>query len=372
MSIINQLFNRKISLKLSLFYVGFILCSISTLLGRSALFEFPDLLTEQILPIISATLFGAKFLLDKHTKKELPIYVIIIVVLIILKIFCSLNTYIVLSVLAFISFRQVNIDKVIKIDLAIKAFFLLSHALVFTVDYLTGIEETSNFIHYLTKGTSLSLYFVNPNTTGLLGTWIALDMLYLKKDKRFRDFVFPTVIVLITYFLTTSRTPFLVYIVYILLQFIRNDNHLMILQKTIYPFLSILSLLVMMFYNPNNSIFMIIDKALSGRLYYSSLAYNLIGINIIPRTDAALLLKNCVVDVFYVKCCVQFGITTLALYYIPHLLMPKNASKEEKRMSIVASIYLFFEWVIANIGFAPAYLILADAFYNHRGNEGVE
>ena len=349
-----------------LFCIGFSLVVISRLLERSALMNVSDVFLTTM-TIVAVGFFFAKIILSSHERREFIFGTLVVIVAMITKIMAGNLTFLVVTCLAFISMRGVNIRTVLKIDIAIKTLFLTVHGLVFMADYMSGVEGVSEFIFSSAKGIGSSLYFVNPNTTGMIGLCIVLDMLYLKANKKVKDFMIPTLIMLIIFLITVSRAPLLVYIVYLLLQFIKNARALTVLQRTAYPLLFILCLVVVVFVTPNTPIYNLFDGLLSGRVRTSFVAFNLVGVNILPSASNATLLKDYTIDVFYIKCLVEFGVVTMLLYYLPHIILPPKASNESKRMSIVISVYLLFETVVANIGFATPYLILADCIYN--GND---
>ena len=119
--------------------------------------------------------------------------------------------------------------------------------------------------------------------------------------------------------------------------------------------------------SPGTPIYDMLNALTSGRIGFSFMAYNLIGPVFLPDSNAMVALEKYPIDVFYIKCLVNYGIITMIIAYIPHFILPTDSSKETKRISIIASLYLFFEAVLVNIGFAPAYLILADAIINKEG-----
>ena len=349
-----------------LFYSAFFLFAVSTLIRRSAIIDFPDYLMLDVFPLIACVLFFVKFLLDKHSRKELFVCILIMVAIVLLRVGAGLNAFIVTSVFALLTIKDVDIRKVIKLDILVKSFFLLSHVLVFTVDYLTGIGEALDYVNYYMKGMSVSFYFLNSNTTGLLGTCIAMDMLFLKKDKTTKDYIVPTIIAVVTFLLTASRTPLLIYVLYVLLQFIRNGKVLTVIQRSIYPALCLVAFSMVSFLDMDSPIFNFLNPLFSGRISQSMNAYDVLGMNVLPDASRAVLLENYTIDVFYVKCMVDFGLVTMLLYYLPNLFLPANSDNDTKRISIVACVNLFFETVIANVGFAIPFLILADAFYNRK------
>ena len=365
MSFASKFLTKKIKNPTSvLFYVSFFLISMSRMVQASGLVDISEDIMD-VFMVIACVLFLIKIAFDKGTVKELLLKVLIAGFAMCLRAF-GLPMFIISSCFAFLAMKNVDIKTVIKIDLVVKTMFFMFSAIVFGVDYFTGEERTIEYIYEAKKGTAISLYFKNPNTTGLIGTMIAFDLLYLKDNKRFKDFVLPTLIATITFALTTSRAPFLVYCVYLLLQFIKNGKVLTVIQKLTYPILFGLAFYTVTSVSVGSPVYKFLNPLLSSRIWYSIAAYKSVGMTILPSLANAILLKDYVIDVFYVKCIVRYGLITLLLYYIPHLLLPKNATNEQKRMSIVASLYLFFEDAVTNVGFAIPYLIIADAIFNKR------
>lgn len=365
MNFMNRFLSKNIGNPSSiLFYVSFFLISLSRMLQSSGLVEISESAMD-VFMVFACILFLLKIVFDKTGAKKLLVKIIIALLVVVLRMF-GLPMPIVSSCFAFLAMENVNIKTVIKIDLLVKSAFFIFSAIVFGADYLTGEERVTEYIFEAKKGTAVALYFKNPNTTGLVGTMIALDLLYLKDNKKFRDFIFPTLIAGTTFALTTSRAPFLVYCVYLALQLIKNGKVLTIIQKLTYPILFAFTFYVINSVPVGSSMYKILNPLLSSRIWYSIVAYNSVGLTILPSLANTILLKNYIIDIFYMRCIVRYGLITLLLYYIPHLILPVNATNEQKRMSIIASIYLFFEDAVSNVGFAIPYLIIADAIFNKK------
>ena len=116
--------------------------------------------------ITATVLFVVKIILDKH-KRSLLLFEIAIYLLAIGIRVAGGPTFLMVSCLAFMAMKDVNIKTVIKIDITVKSFFLLTHVIIFAVDYLSGVEAVWDYIAFSEKGTTIALYFRNPNTTGL-------------------------------------------------------------------------------------------------------------------------------------------------------------------------------------------------------------
>ena len=343
-----------------LFYFGFFIISISKMFERSALIEIPTSVLGTI-DIVAMMSFLVKFLLDKHSLFELVICTIFFVLMLTMRLFTGFPVVLLVSFCAFIAMKNVNIRTVLKLDIAIKSIFLMMHALAFAIDLATGYEAVYAYIDEVAKGVTASLYFVNPNSTGLIGTWIAIEILFLSDKNKKTSYIIPTLIALFVFFITASRTPLLVYAVYVVLCLIKNEKVLTILQRVAYPLFCVVSFLMIEILVPGSQVYDMINSATSGRVAISRMAYDRFGMTFLPTGNTF----GYPIDVFYVKCFVNYGLVTLAIAYIPHLLL-LNGDIESKRISIVISLYLLFEVALVNVGFAPAYLILADALFNKK------
>lgn len=361
----NQKIRKKNILNV-LFYSGFIIISLSKMMERSALIQLSDDIFS-ILNVFGIVLFLTKLMLDQHNARELLFNVGLLLLMFFLKLSMGMPLFMLATCCGFMAIKGVDIRIILKIDIVIKTLFLIFHSLIFALDYISGTEMVFDFIDEVRKGTVMSLYFVNPNSTGLIGVWIAIEILFLKENKKWFDYIAPTMFVSLVFIITTSRTPFFVYVVYLALQFIKSDGVLTIIQKLAYPFFCTLSFMMVSLLSPGTPIYDMLNALTSGRIGFSFMAYNLIGPVFLPDSNAMVALEKYPIDVFYIKCLVNYGIITMIIAYIPHFILPTDSSKETKRISIIASLYLFFEAVLVNIGFAPAYLILADAIINKEG-----
>lgn len=345
-----------------LYYAAFSIIVICRLAQSSALVPLP-VTFYKIAILVSSALFLIKILLDRH--KFIELIAILTATAIFGYIYLVTDaSFFIATFLAIASIKGVSIKKVVKLDILYKAIFLITHTLVFSLDYIFQIGEVFNYVEEFAKGTSYFLYFNNPNTTGLLGTWLAIDILYLKDDPKFKDFIFPTVLATLFFIITRSRTAFYSYILYIALHLIKNERMLNVLQKITYPLLAVVSLIIVAAVGTGGQIFQFLNNLFSYRLFFSVHAFSEVGMQLLPNAASANIFDKYTIDNFYVRCFIFYGLITLILFYLPHMLLPKTGKQKEKRISIVSSVYLFFEAVLANIGFCVPYLMLADGSLN--------
>ena len=265
--------------------------------------------------------------------------------------------------------KNIDIKKIFKIDITLKIIFLLSHTLIYANDYLYNYEKVASTMFYsIKKGYSHTLYFANPNTVGLLLIWLIVEILYLKKKIKIKDLLIGLIILLIGYIITKSRTALFAYLVYMTLHFINNKKIIDILHRYTFLLLTLLSFYIVKFLAINSIQYIILNGLLSNRLGYSIKAFSVANMHFFPNILPNNFFEYFVIDNFYVRCFIFYGLISLILILIPQLLIPKKGYEKEKKLSILLNIYIFFEAVTMNIGYTPVYIALADIIYNKKNN----
>lgn len=364
MNFINTVFK-----KCFLYYTGFFIAVFVHICKASALINISDGFYNTAV-IVSSLLFLIKFLLDKHSPRMIFIVSVCIVLLCILY-YLGAPAFIVLFFLSSISISGVNRRRIIQIDLLTKIVFFLSHALLYLLDSATGsINSVLLANDTLANSMENSLYFINPNNTGMIGMWAIIDYLLLSsKKKTIKAYILPTIAAIVIFLITTSRTAIGIYALFILLRFVKDRKKLNIASKLIYPLCMAISLIIVACLTYDNPTVIEIDKALSGRIWYSLMSYNAMGVHLLPYSQGLEYLQLYIIDNFYVKCAVYYGLITVVMYLIPYLLLSKKSKKDTLRLSIVSAISMVFENTTANIGLAIPYVIMADEIVNKdKGN----
>lgn len=350
--------------KIFLYYLAFALLVFHRLLQSSVFITLPETISHFFI-VSSSLLFIMKIILDRYKPYQL-VFILLLTTLSSYVYYITSISFILTTFLAIISIKDINIKTVLKIDIVLKSLSLIFHAAIFALDYFTDFAPVYEQIEETTKGISSTLYFSNQNTTGLFATWLAIDLICLKDNPKVRNFILPTLIVIIAFFITKSRTPFYSYLIFLALQFLRNEKIINIIQKLVYPVCIAISIYIVKFLNVNGTLFNVFNNMFSGRIWYSIQAFNSTNLQIFPNANNAKLFSSFVIDNFYIRCFVFYGLITIILFYIPHLLLPKKGALQEKRVSIITSLYLFFESAIANVSFGAPYLIIASAIANRE------
>jgi hypothetical protein len=346
------------------------LLAVSRIMESSTLFNFSNVFYN-ILTVVSVFLLVLAYILipkkEKTNDKKLYFVGFIISVLTVL----GAPVYMLIAFLLYLSIKNIDVRKVIKIDIVVKAIFLCLHAVMFII-YVTSGRGMTEYVFEGLKGTGYSLLFANPNTAGLIGTWLAMEILYIRGEKNIKSYIIPTIIAIVTFMITASRTPFFAYILFVFLRIIKDDKVLSVLQKIVYPILFLISLFMVTSISYDNQFFAQANQLLSGRLSHSIIAVQTAGIHFLPNIlesdffTQSSMVARLTIDNFFVRGFIQYGIITLLLYYYFFLKVPKSASRDSKRISIIFSIYLFFEVTVAYAGFNIPLLIAMDSIRNQR------
>lgn len=347
-----------------LYYIAFSIAVILRLCTSSVLFNVTHDLNK-IITFIIILLFAIKIMLDKHTFKELIAIIIGSILFIYLYLILDL-AFLLIAYFAFIAIKNVNINTVVRIDIFIKIFFIGSHAFLYGIDYLFDYSKIESLIIISKKGISHCLYFVNPNTIGMLSFWLVMDLVFINKDLDYKKHIFFLMILIIIYYISKCRTSLYSYIIFILLSIIKKEKIVQFIYKYIYVILAIISFLIINDVKENSSYFSIMNGLLSGRLSYSIRAYNIVGLHFLPNYLSEEFFSNYTIDNFYVRCYIFYGVLSMIIMYIPIILIPKKNFTKEKTILIMSCIFLFFEAVTINIGYAIPYLIAADIIFNKK------
>ncbi|MBR1416985.1 MAG: hypothetical protein IJ572_04130 [Bacilli bacterium] len=351
-------------IKNSIYYIAFSLLVIVNTLLKSVLIQ-PPVLFFQVTYVLITILFLVKIILDKPNIKESIIYVILLILMIYLY-YITRNKFLVLNLLAFISIKNIDIKKIIKIDIIIKLLFILSHSIFYFYDYIFNNNNILELIHTSSKGTSLYLYFINPNFTSYLVFAIVFDYLFLQEKINIKKIIICTLLIIITFIITRSRTPFIMYLLLLLFYLIKNKKLINCIYYSSYIILSFISLYFLKF-SFHTPIYYKLNDLLSGRFGYPRLAFEEIGLSLIPSSSSMQIYGKYIVDNFYDMCFLFLGVITLLIYLVPIIMTPKKGFEKEKKFIIICIIYLFFETLTIKIGVSIFLLLIANIIYNRKG-----
>lgn len=340
------------------YYAAFILTVILRLTTSSTLFNLPLSINYAILGIANI-LYMIKIILDNHNIKES----IMIAIILAISLYIYKETgvsYIFTGFLSIVAIKNVDIKKVVKIDIVLKLLFLLSHGILYFYNYIFNYAAIESIINYSVKGISHSIYFSNPNTVGALVLLLVLDILYLKNTLKLKNLLIGGIFIIISYLVCKSRTPMYIYFIFIGISFIKNMKIINFLSKHTYFLLGLLSFIIIHVLDSSNAILLTVDKMFSNRLIYSMIAYRQYGLAIFPNAAANTYIAHFIVDNFFVRCFINYGVITFLTVGLLNLKLPKDGYRLEKNIFTISSIYLFFETVTVNTGFGLPLVIMGD------------
>lgn len=352
-------------IKNNLFYIAYILNLIYVLQYHSIIMKLPGDFTK-ILVILTYVFFALKFLLDKHTIKKIFIYLMLAFLFLYFYRVTKVQ-YIFVAYLAIICLKDVDIKKLLKIDIFVRGLFLLIHFVLFGADYLFFDSNIVNMISTSVKGVSYYLYFDNPNIVSEFFFTLVLEILYLRKNLKFLDYVISFILMYLMFVITKSRTSFAVFIIYLLLNLIKNKNIVYYLSKYMYIVMAVISWYIVKYVQIGSSLYERFNDLSTNRMKFSILAFKETGLTIFPKSNT--IIQNYIIDNFYVRCFICYGILILILTYLIHYFSLKKENVELNKIVISLDVYLMFEQVVTNIAYNPILLILSDKIVNREDTE---
>lgn len=127
-----------------LYYLAIALVTIKVILNTSELIEIPEQI-DNIFTIFLSGMFIIKLFSQTYTKKQI-IYISIIGILLLYVSFVSNEFVIMLSYLAIISMKSIEVKDIIKIMLPIKITLVLFHIIVYIISGAYKVPEYYNFV----------------------------------------------------------------------------------------------------------------------------------------------------------------------------------------------------------------------------------
>ena len=347
-----------------IYLIGFSLIVISRMIYISTLIDIG--IVYHIILGVAIGFLAIKVIVSKFTWKQRGIIAIFFAIILYVY-FVTHASFFITTFLCIVAIKDVDIKKVVKIDITIKLITLIINYVAFGITYIINFDSVATQVKIASKGISHFLYFVNPNTAAMITLWVIFDYIYLKEKATWKTYLVTTLVMLVTFYVTLSRTAICVYVIFLVLQFINLPKLLDFIYRYIYLVITTFTFLIMQFVNIESPIYKIVNKLLSNRLLFSINAYAQTGLNVLPRTLETRFFDTYIIDNYYVRCFINYGLLTLLLFYIPIVMVPRKGFEKEKKFSILSTIYLFFENVTINVGIALPYVFLADIIFNKKG-----
>lgn len=360
------------------YYIGIFLLIFCSLASWSGVIIIPTKINYGLLGIFSFCLL-INFLSQGYSLKN---YVVILIIGC-LSVYTSYkldNILFMTNFLAIVSIKNVSFDKVVKIDFYTKLGFILLHLLVYIVgqfDQNIGIIDIITFSG--NTGYRNSLFFPGPNALALIVFFLIIDYLYINRNNQlYLKSILCLIPLYITFIFTKSRTFLIVYA--LLLLFLWIDKLLKKRVLKLYNFIckyipEILFLLIFSVVS-NYGIFLSklqvvttqINILLSGRLSYSAKAYDYYGLHIFGNPDSINIGDKFIVDNFYVRCIVSYGIIIFIIISILSKIATKKATQFEKILIMIMYVYLFSEIFPFDVGKSVIPLMIGYLLYKKESD----
>ena len=293
-----------------IFYVAYFFFLLYAFFGTIDTFREP---LKMLTNISMSMIFLSFFLqLRKYNAKE--IVVLLLLLLLSLIYISKTDNFLLLKlILIIIVSKDVAFDKRISFDMKLRVVFLILMMLLYNLGIAKDVTALFN------GKIRHSLGFSNPNVLGMHIFILCIDFLYLKRETlTFPNILFCIILFFLSNYYSGSRTIFLILIL-VIFMFLIYKYRKKFFEKNFIKFFIInspfiLAIVVLIAYNlyiNNDSIGILINKVLSGRLlniefFSNNYTINLFGNNI------AIAIKS--LDTAIAYALYAFGISGILLY----------------------------------------------------------
>lgn len=358
-----------------IFYIAISIWFFLSLSGTSNIINISQE-TTRFIQLLSIFLLLAKIIEEKIPKKNL-LFILSIGLISVYEFIKIGNAMFLMNFLIIFSLKKIKIEKIIKIDILIKSGYLALHILTYLFYILFNNELLSTTVfHSASVGYRNSLFFTHPNAAGSIAIFLAIDLIFICKNK-LKMIILVSGMVIFILNLTKSRTSILIYILFLIIYFIlKNDK----CKKLIYniniielPLFTLTNIILC--FMPDimkNSFFAKLDVILSGRIRYSTIAVKKYGIHLLPyKINDGLLDRTIKIDDFFIRSGIEYGIIILILFNIIYIkcIKKKEISALERALLIILPIFLLSELFPFNIGRTICMLVLGDILINEKTSE---
>ena len=347
----------------------------------------PDLLAKIIIYPLYALLF-IKVICYQNYKKNEILKIVLIGTLIFISAYFSGVKLLLTAFIFIVAAKDIDINKVIKLTLFIQILCIS----IIVMLALSGVIENRIFTRR-DGDIRYSLGFTHPNAFAGQILQLIIISVWIRWEKfNYKDYLILLLLGLFILKVCDSRTSsLLIFILIIMVAIYKYLEHkpikrIDILNKAIYIgtqisiiMSSVVSIALGVLYDPNNKIYFLINKLLSGRIkllhdYYINQGYSIIGqkIEIISTyaSKKTALYDTTALDNAYGHIAVRYGIIILIVFVIGYYLVAKKAFKEKNIKALICIfIYILFgitEVYIFNLPYNVLFLLFAIAIYSDK------
>lgn len=365
-----------------IYYINLILLLLKIYYSVSDIIILPNIISKAItFWVIASYMFILliKTISHRFSKKQCIGYYLILILCFISSIITK-DYNIILSYLVVICIKDIDLKKVLKIIIIVNVTMILLHIFLYICNLIFKLKNVrvyynneSNIRHNFLLG--------HPNYFSSIVFWTYASYVYIKYDKiQIIDYILGFVLAIFIQILPKSRTTVIAFAIFILLIFISKLNKnitnllLKIVAKYIFIVCSITIITCIVTYKYMNtesySTIKKMDTLLSGRIWYSQLAYEKYGCTIIGQfidyVKPEKHNKPIILDNFYAKSFVNYGVCYLILLSYLFFIKNKRMRKEEYVYVIIFCVIGICETHILNACIGITLLILGDIIQNRN------
>lgn len=360
----------KIKLEI-LFWIGYFLIVFSEMfINVKFVCDYTEIITIiGLLFLIVYMLFFSKY----YTKKDFLLMILLFGMSIYTYFICRDFTIIKFLILVY-CLKNISFDRLIKKDFYIKIS-------LFAILILLSIFGMCNITSF-NRGTTIryTLGFIHPNTTGFYIMLLALEYMYIFKEKKSINKMSIIIVgICINSLLADSRSSVLALIllavsilIFKIFKNILNSRIICFIIKNFMIILTILSLFISVSYLNNEKWAIDLNDKLSNRLFYLS--------NSIEKYDVKAfgneIPANAIIDNQYIFFLLNFGFVFYIVYYILFYMKFKELIKSKNNLLLILLLILLVYGLMEKTVFKASYnvfiLSLSSVLFNHKKEKKYE
>lgn len=354
--------------KLILFYIAYYLMVFCKGFGLNQ----SDVIYNKLF-FIAIVILMLRFFLLKYSKREL----IIVSALVGIGILTYINgeeTTLLFTIIFLVSSKGIDFEKTIKNSMYL---YFIGTALKLIL-YYTGIYEGgSKVVNLVENGYSVTLEymgygFITPNVLYANVFLVILMFFYVYNEKiKLIHFLLSFFIMYIFYTMTHCRTGFLVYLCLLcsmlIFKYIKEKRIIIELSMIVVQIVSFLIGIVLpVLYNSSLSIFVILNKILTGRFRLAKDAINNIGISLFGK-------PGCSLDILYMNVLIRDGLFGFIITLVAIVMLFISLRQSKNMIGYVCMtlmiLYASIEQFPMNIAMNPFLLLIgANIIYKCNRN----
>lgn len=364
-----------IKLNVLIFYVGYTIILANLMFQQ--VYSVVNILGIANIVCLGLLFFNCIINILKIKKKREMIILFVVIILAVITRIISNNSIILMLCLLIISFRNIKFEQIVKYDLCIKTLFLI----IVVSCYFLNLTTVN--LHYRDGVLRQSMGFSNPNTFSTYILSIVVEFLYLRRAKiNIKDFIVIIMSICLINYYADSRTQIVCLIILATILFINKYLKKIVLNSKLinsifnnaFLILTVLCLIIIVFYEQGNELVYSIDEATTGRIKIASEYLDVYDINLFGHNVEATSTTEDIVtlDNTYIFLLVSYGIVPLVIMcFFMRTYMKNTSIKNEEIIRIIMLVFLasgLMEKFCIRIQFNIFLLYFANILYNAEEN----